>query len=414
VHPLIYVSSTSEDLSAERLRVISALNRVKLIFEAMEFYGADSRGPLERCRADVRASHLYIGMIGWRYGSCPHETPGISYTRNEYLTAKEAGIPRLIYLKQGEPPAGMAPDDPVLEFRREAQESGVVCGKFSNEADLAESIFPDVKRELERLAPQDEYCLVPYLYDRADQTTELVSEIADAGRIAVCLIHGRHNQSVTKFIDCVRELYLPGYLGQNRAPVQEHQLQLQWIETPERMARSIRLALATKLQLDIRTAPVELERLVQEKIVAHPGPILIRCQLPARGLSGQVERLRALLAYFTSWNPPAGHPGLLVVLWLEYPGGWCAKLAAFMRRTSVKEACASASTAERKIGVIREFGDVSASDAAHWLGRDEVRRYVRDRDIDGPVKGLFQKRNPMPMDELAPKLLQILNGGGAK
>src|SRR5262249_59645232 len=57
----------------------------------------DPRAPAQLCRETVAGCELYVGLIGFRYGSPVREDPGRSYVELEYDTATELGLPRLIF-----------------------------------------------------------------------------------------------------------------------------------------------------------------------------------------------------------------------------------------------------------------------------------------------------------------------------
>lgn len=93
----VFVSSTYKDLIPYRNAAQRVLNRLGQTIKGMEYFGADSRKPLDVCLAEVRASKVYVGIIGMRYGSVS-EGSGKSYTQLEYEEAVRCGVPTLIYL----------------------------------------------------------------------------------------------------------------------------------------------------------------------------------------------------------------------------------------------------------------------------------------------------------------------------
>ena len=68
---LVYISSTYQDLRAERLAAYQAVHRLRHEAIAMEDYVAADERPLDRCLADVRRCDIYVGLLGWRYGYVP-------------------------------------------------------------------------------------------------------------------------------------------------------------------------------------------------------------------------------------------------------------------------------------------------------------------------------------------------------
>jgi formylglycine-generating enzyme required for sulfatase activity len=93
----IYISSTYEDLKKERESAAQAIRRLGHQTIAMEDYVASDIPPVDKCLKDVCKCDVYIGIFAWRYGFIPHGH-NKSITHLEYEIAKEAGIPRLIFL----------------------------------------------------------------------------------------------------------------------------------------------------------------------------------------------------------------------------------------------------------------------------------------------------------------------------
>lgn len=93
----VFVSSTYKDLIPYRDAAQRVLNRLGQTIKGMEYFGADSRKPLDVCLSEVRASKVYIGIIGMQYGSINKESKK-SYTQLEYEEAFKCNVPTLIYL----------------------------------------------------------------------------------------------------------------------------------------------------------------------------------------------------------------------------------------------------------------------------------------------------------------------------
>ena len=124
----VFLSHTSElrryppDLSfvaaAER-----AVTRVGGVVLDMEYFTAREDKPAEYCREHVGQASVYVGIIGFRYGSAVRDDPARSYTELEFDTAAEVGLPRLVFLLDGKAVLPLPRDqlaDPVHEERQRA------------------------------------------------------------------------------------------------------------------------------------------------------------------------------------------------------------------------------------------------------------------------------------------------------
>lgn len=93
----VFVSSTYEDMIPYRDAAQQVLTRLEQTVKGMEYFGSNPNEPLKVCLDAVKASDIYIAIIGMRYGSVEEET-GKSYTQLEYETAIKNKIPTLIYI----------------------------------------------------------------------------------------------------------------------------------------------------------------------------------------------------------------------------------------------------------------------------------------------------------------------------
>ncbi|HEY1302411.1 MAG TPA: DUF4062 domain-containing protein [Vicinamibacterales bacterium] len=96
----IYLSSTLEDLREERIAAIDVLRHYGRVIDS---YRADPHPTPENCIADVRASQLFVLILGMRYGWVPggeSDPTAKSITEMEYDACRTdaiATIPRLVF-----------------------------------------------------------------------------------------------------------------------------------------------------------------------------------------------------------------------------------------------------------------------------------------------------------------------------
>lgn len=93
----VFVSSTYEDMIPYREAVSNALTSIEQLPIGMEHFVSAPDRPLDVCLTDVRRCHLYIVIVGMRYGSIDDET-GKSFTELEYEEAVKNRIPVLAFV----------------------------------------------------------------------------------------------------------------------------------------------------------------------------------------------------------------------------------------------------------------------------------------------------------------------------
>src|SRR6516164_3464433 len=95
----IFVSSTLQELAAERRAVRNAVTRLRLVSVMFEL-GARPHPPRQVYRAYLAQSQVFVGVYWQCYGLV---APGedISGLEDEYLLS--VGLPRLIYVKSPAP-----------------------------------------------------------------------------------------------------------------------------------------------------------------------------------------------------------------------------------------------------------------------------------------------------------------------
>ena len=92
----VFVSSTYQDLTEERLEVIKALLELDCIPCGMEYFPAASEDSWTYIAQLIEQCDYYVVIIGGRYGSLTSE--GVSFTQREYEYALKEGIPSIAFL----------------------------------------------------------------------------------------------------------------------------------------------------------------------------------------------------------------------------------------------------------------------------------------------------------------------------
>jgi tetratricopeptide (TPR) repeat protein len=144
IPPRVFLSHTSELREYPRGRSFvtaaeQAIVRAGGIITDMAYFTARSEQPAVYCRQQVKQADIYVGVIGFRYGSPVMDEPGVSYTELEYEAAADCRLPRLIFLLDDEAlllfPASMRSDRRYkvrqAAFRSKVLKSGT-CASVSS------------------------------------------------------------------------------------------------------------------------------------------------------------------------------------------------------------------------------------------------------------------------------------------
>jgi len=150
----VFLSSTYEDLAAHRQSVELSLSISGIPYNAMEHFGAVPTPPLKTCLDVVKASDVFLGVIGVRYGSSPGKAV-LSYSEREYRGAKAAKLPILMFLIDMRNAAvaphfvsGESPEQQrrLAEFKKRAK-AGHTVTYFTTPEDLARVVLASLIRQ---------------------------------------------------------------------------------------------------------------------------------------------------------------------------------------------------------------------------------------------------------------------------
>ena len=132
----VFVSHTSE-LRSFVAAAKDAVLRAGGTVTDMEYFTVREDKPADYCRQHVRQADVYVGILGFRYGSPVRDEKEHSYTELEFEAATELGLPRLVFLLDEDavlPLPRSDLSDPVhgerqAAFRTRVAEAGITVQK---------------------------------------------------------------------------------------------------------------------------------------------------------------------------------------------------------------------------------------------------------------------------------------------
>jgi SOS-response transcriptional repressor LexA len=158
----VFLSHTSElrELPKDG-SFVAAAQRAVIRAEAtvmdMEYFTARDEQPAAYCRQQIQRANVYVGIIGFRYGSPVRDEPEWSYVQLEFNAATELGIPRLLFLldeKANLGLPGMYMSDPDIEhekrqraFRQRLQDTAGTVSLVDKPERLETLLFQALKED---------------------------------------------------------------------------------------------------------------------------------------------------------------------------------------------------------------------------------------------------------------------------
>jgi tetratricopeptide (TPR) repeat protein len=150
----VFLSHTSElrDFPRDRSYIAAAeaaIMRAEGVVTDMAYFTARDSQPADYCRRMVAAADVYVGVIGFKYGSPVRDRPDVSYVELEFETATQRHLPRLIFLLDEE--AVSLPASRIIDHDRGVRQSalrrsfrdeaGLTTATVASPADLEARLF---------------------------------------------------------------------------------------------------------------------------------------------------------------------------------------------------------------------------------------------------------------------------------
>ncbi|HEY4028166.1 MAG TPA: NB-ARC domain-containing protein [Candidatus Dormibacteraeota bacterium] len=157
----------------------------------MDYFSTRDSSPADVSIRTVENADVYVGIIGFRYGSPVRDRPELSYTELEYEAATKIGLPRLVFLLDEETPSPL-PVRAIRDiehgarqerFRRRLREAGLT----SSSVTLPDNLETRLYQALNELTASGAALFnAPVLVSHVVSRPELMSRVLP-------LLPGRHN-----------------------------------------------------------------------------------------------------------------------------------------------------------------------------------------------------------------------------
>lgn len=148
----VFISSTVEDLENERHQVINRVRQLNFEPVNMEGWAASAAPPWERIVKELESCHLFVLILGRRYGYVPESgtgaADGLSVTHMETRKARELKLPVLPFVKSLRYKAGPKTEEEERRDRFRAEVSDWAAGGVVKEFDLASDLADKVAESL--------------------------------------------------------------------------------------------------------------------------------------------------------------------------------------------------------------------------------------------------------------------------
>ena len=420
----IYISSTFQDLREERNAAAQAIRRLRHEALAMEDYVAEEQIPLDKCLADIRGCHAFIGIYAFRYGYVP-EGCDKSITHLEYEEAgSQRPIPRLLFLLDENAPwprSKMDKDSEQIDnFRGQLLKQHLVSS-FSNTAELSGLVSAAVSNlDLRDPTRRDFPPILPYLCDRSDQEEELTRQIAELKqnkprRPLICIVHGDELECQDSFVDRLRLVTLPRLLNldQKNPPVKQYTLD--WESNNAPMQARLKRLVSGLASYVAGNSLASIEE-VRSILSRHESPVMIVSHLYAEYWQDQESDLIARwIDVWSEWPDLVVGRNLFILLCIHYKN--TKKLSFFQRwsydrrHNSIREFITSLTPGKHNVHIaaLPELSAIPRNEAEHWV-REHASEFCRTQQVLPEIRTLYEEAGTggIPMERIATEFDRLL------
>ncbi|MEO8324588.1 MAG: SUMF1/EgtB/PvdO family nonheme iron enzyme [Nitrospirota bacterium] len=166
--PRVFISHTSEFTKYPEGKTfidaaIAAVIRAGHVPCDMGYFTARDQQPADYCWQQVRKCDVYVGVIGFRYGSPVRDRPEVSYTELEFEAASDDPAKfRLVFLldENATVPGWFTKDHEFGKrqetFRKRIQDAGFICAQFRDISQLELLIYQALVEHVQLTPPASE------------------------------------------------------------------------------------------------------------------------------------------------------------------------------------------------------------------------------------------------------------------
>lgn len=411
------------EFRTHRAAVKQELDSLGIPSFVFEREGASDQSPAEIFQAAVRGASVYIGVFGKIYGQ---------YTREEFETARAQRIACHLYVQR------MSDQERTEELKQFLQSlSGVAdvptIYYFQSEDDLVPQIKRDLWTWVDRLVgreslDKDQIDLkgnLPILCDRDLQEIQLETEVVSyfqvrSKRPLLLILPGPVQEKHGLYLDRVKLCSLDEYLI--KAGIRGEKKVLRFRKSPCAMTSPVHLQreiLGLLRGQETGDDGVIVEHVRKARIKA----LLIEIRLLASECEGNPQKSLQLVADYLAAFPDTKENVLVgAVLCLEEDEnhGWWNRMFGFAgaSKSTMGPFEKSIQELERRhvdgsqlhLKVLPRLVSPKVADVRRWLDHELVKSSgVRSGEAE--IKSIFQGRESLPMDDLYPKLADLLKKG---